>query len=100
MYDFIADMYNRMDEVITVKASELRKDLFRLLDRCLEAGTAIDVPRKGRTVRIAALRRRIKVADLPRRPGVVVAGDELDRFSPAEWRDHPDAHARSDGSGE
>ena len=47
---------------------------------------AIDVPRKGRTVRIAALRRRVKVADLPRRPGVVVDGDELDRFSPAEWR--------------
>ena len=74
------------NNVITVRASDLRKDLFRLLDRCLEADTAIDVPRKGRTVRIAALRRRVKVADLPRRPGVVVDGDTLDRFSPAEWR--------------
>ena len=79
-------MYKMSDEVITVRPSELRRDLFRLLDRCVEAGTAIDVPRKGRTVRIAALRRRIKVDDLPRRPGVVVDGDELDRFSPAEWR--------------
>ena len=74
------------DNVITVRASDLRRDLFRLLDRCLETGAAIDVPRKGRTVRIAALRRRIKVADLPRRPGVVVDGDQLDRFSPAVWR--------------
>ena len=29
---------------------------------------------------------RVAVADLPRRPGVVVGGDDLDRFSPAEWR--------------
>ena len=79
-------MYNTSDEVIVIRPSELRRDLFRLLDRCLEAGTAIDVPRKGRTVRIAAVRRRIKVDDLPRRPGVVVDGDDLDRFSPAEWR--------------
>ena len=74
------------EKVITVRASELRKDLFRLLDRCLETGTAIDVPRKGHTVRIAALRQRVRVADLPRRPGVVVDGDTLDGFSPAEWR--------------
>ena len=72
--------------MITVRASELRKDLFRLLDLCLEKGTSIDVPRRGRTVRIAALPRRIKVADLPRRPGLVLDGDRLDRFSPAEWR--------------
>lgn len=31
-------------------------------------------------------RRAATVADLPRRPGVVVDGDTLDRFSPAEWR--------------
>ena len=77
-------MYKSANDVITVRASELRKDLFRLLDLCLEKGTSIDVPRRGRTVRIAALPRRIKVADLPRRPGLVVDG--LDRFSPAEWR--------------
>ena len=79
-------MYKNENRVITVKASELRRDLFRLLDLCLDTGTSIDVPRKGRTLRIAALPRRIKVADLPRRPGVVVDGDDLDRFSPAEWR--------------
>ena len=79
-------MYKSANNVITVRASELRKDLFRLLDLCLEKGTSIDVPRRGRTVRIAALPRRIKVADLPRRPGLVLDGDRLDRFSPAEWR--------------
>ena len=86
LYMFLRMMYMTSDNVITVRASDLRKDLFRLLDRCLETGTAIDVPRKGHTVRIAALRRRIKVADLPRHPGVVVDGNDLDRFSPAQWR--------------
>ncbi len=79
-------MYDTSDDVITVKASELRQKLFRLLDLCLETGAEIEVPRRGRIVRIVAPRPRIKVADLPRRPGVVVNGDDLDRFSPAEWR--------------
>lgn len=79
-------MYDISDDVITVKASELRRELFRLLDLCLETGTEIEVPRRGRIVRIVAPRPRIKVADLPRRPGVVVNGNDLDRFSPAEWR--------------
>ena len=79
-------MCSRSDDVITVKASELRRELFRLLDLCLEQGTVIEVTRRGRIVRITAARPRIKVADLPRRPGVVVDGDDLDRFSPAEWR--------------
>lgn len=79
-------MYDISDDVITVKASELRRELFRLLDLCLETGTEIEVPRRGRIVRIVAPRPRIKVADLPRRPGVVINGNDLDRFSPAEWR--------------
>ena len=87
VYVFQWKVYTSVERsVTTVKASDLRKGLFRLLDRCLEAATAIDVPRKGRTVRIAALRPRVKVADLPRRPGVVVDGDSLDRLSPAEWQ--------------
>ena len=75
-----------MREVVTVSACKLRRDLFRLLDRCLETGTEIQVRRRGRILRITALQPRLKVADLPRRPGVVVGGDDLDRFSPAEWR--------------
>jgi len=86
LYRYSRNTYMASNKVVTVRASDLRKDLFRLLDRCVETGTAIDVPRKGRTVRIAALQRRVKVADLPRRPDVVVDGDTLDRFSPAEWR--------------
>ena len=63
---------------MTVKASELRKNLFSLLDRCIETGEELEVPRKGEIVRIAAASTRVKIADLQRRPGVVVDGGTLD----------------------
>ena len=71
---------------MTVKPSELRKNLFVLLDKCLVTGEHIDVPRKGGVVRIAAVRRRVPIADLQRRPEVVVDGETLDSFSPAVWK--------------
>ena len=71
---------------MTVRPSELRRRLFELMDRCLESGEPIDIPRKGGTLRMTAVARRVPVAELPRRPGVVVDGDTLDAFSPAEWR--------------
>ena len=79
-------MGKALDDVITVNASELRRKLFYLLDLCLETGTEIEVLHRRRTLRIVAPVRRIKVGELPRRPGAVVDGDDLDRFSPAEWR--------------
>lgn len=53
-------------------------DLAKHPDRCVQ------VIRQG-IERMAVRRPRIKVADLPRRPGVVINGNDLDRFSPAEW---------------
>ena len=70
---------------MTVKLSELRRRLFELLDRCLESGEAIDIPRKGGTLRLTAITRRVPIAQLPRRPGLVIDGNTLYRFSPAEW---------------
>ena len=71
---------------MTVKASELRKNLFVLLDKCLATGEPIDVPRKDGVVRIAAVNRRVPIADLQRRPGVLIDGETLDSFSPAVWK--------------
>lgn len=70
---------------MNVKASELRRNLFTLLDRCIETGESIEVHRKNGAVLIGPLRRRTRVADLPTRAGVLVDGDSLDSFSPAEW---------------
>lgn len=70
---------------MTMKSSELRRHLFTVLDRCLETGEAVTIPRKSGTLRITPVRRRLNVAELPERPGVLVDGDGLDRFSPSEW---------------
>jgi hypothetical protein len=70
---------------MTVKPSELRRTLFSVLDHCLETGEIVTVPRGNGALRIAPVHRRLRVADLPERPGVLVDGDSLDRFSPAEW---------------
>lgn len=71
---------------MTVRASELRRNLFTLLDRCIETGESLEVPRKAGTVVIAPRRNRLTVDALPSRPGVLEDGDSLDTFSPAEWK--------------
>ncbi|MBU8912741.1 MAG: hypothetical protein KOO61_01875 [Spirochaetales bacterium] len=68
-----------------VRPSELRRRLFELMDQCLESGETIDIPRKGGTLRLTAISRRVPIAQLTRRPGRVVGGADLDTFSPAEW---------------
>lgn len=74
---------------MTVKPSELRRNLFALLDHCLETGEVICVPRRKGTIRIAAEQRRLSVGELPERPGILIDGETLDRFSPSQWS--PDA---------
>lgn len=70
---------------MVVKSSEFRKHLFQILDRCIRTGEPITVPRKDGEVRIERARRRLRVSELPARPGVLVDGESLDGFSPAEW---------------
>ncbi len=40
-----------------VSATELRQNLYRIIDRVLETGEAVEIERKGGTVRIEADRR-------------------------------------------
>ena len=90
VYRFLELLYNIVRGLyMTIKSSELRRNLFSVLDRCLETGEELTVPRKSGTLRIAPVKRRLRVAELPERPGVLVDGDNLDRFSPSEWS--PDA---------
>ncbi len=70
-----------------IRASEFRKNLFTLIDRCIATGEQIEVIRRTGKVRIIPVTRRLPIAGLPRRPGTVVDGNSLDSFSPAEW--HP-----------
>lgn len=82
MYNISIELYI---QGMIVKPSELRRRLFELIDHCLDSGEAIDIPRNGGMVRLSPISRRIPIASLPRRPEVVVEGDSLDTFSPAEW---------------
>ena len=74
---------------MTVKPSELRRNLFALLDRCLETDEVISVRRRDGANRIAAEQRRLTVGELAERGGVLIDGETLDRFSPSQWS--PDA---------
>ena len=71
---------------MTVKASEFRKNMFSLIDRCLETGEEVEIRRPKGVIKIAPARRRIPIAQLRERAGILVDGDSGDAFSPAEWR--------------
>ena len=83
MYNNTKILYNF---VVIVKPSEFRRRFFELMDRCLATGESIDIPRDGGLLRLIPVSRRVPVGQLPRRPGVVVDGESLDSFTPAEWK--------------
>jgi hypothetical protein len=69
-----------------ITASQLRADVYNLLDRVLETGEQLEVVRNGQILRISG-RRRSFLDDLPRRPEVVVGGlgTLAEGTSVAEW---------------
>ena len=71
---------------MVLTASKLRSDIYRILDRVLETGQAIEVQRKGRRVRIVPV-------DLPTRLARLRTRDLL-------TDDDPDAIVHLDWSGE
>lgn len=68
--------------------SRLRADLYRLLDRVLETGVAVEVERRGRRLRIVRAENGGRLASLKPRPEYLNADPEslvhLDWSS--EWR--------------
>ena len=69
-----------------ITASQLRADVYNLLDRVLETGEPLEVLRNGHVLRIVGRRRGFLDA-LPRRPDVVSGGLEAlaDLPSDAQW---------------
>lgn len=59
-----------------VTASQLRADVYRLLDRVLETGEPLEIERNGQILRIVPPRPDGWLARLPRREGVVVGDPE------------------------
>ncbi len=76
---------------MTVTASELRQNIYRLLDRVLETGEPLEIERKGRRLRVIADDQPSRVAALRPHPDAVVGDpDDLVHVDwTGEWRPGP-----------
>lgn len=70
---------------MTVTLTELRSDLYRLVDRVLETGEPLEIERNGRKLLITPTPLENKLANLIRRHNVV-AGDPEDLVH-LDWSD-------------
>ena len=75
---------------MAISATKLRADLYRLIDNVITSGVPVEVELRGKRVRIVAVEPRDKLANLVKRPGLIVGGaGRLDRattFDAAKWR--------------
>jgi prevent-host-death family protein len=75
---------------VTITATKLRADLYRVIDGVIKTGVPVEVELRGRKVRIVPAEPRDKLATLPKRPGVIV-GDpgrlpRVKTFDEKKWR--------------
>lgn len=73
---------------MSISASKLRENIYRLLDEVLETGIPLEVERNGRKLTIAPEDPPSRLGTLTRRPDVVV-GDPEDLVHvdwSSEWR--------------
>jgi antitoxin (DNA-binding transcriptional repressor) of toxin-antitoxin stability system len=52
-------------------ASELRENIYKILDQILETGIPVEIDRRGKILRIVPAEPRSKLDRLPRREGVL-----------------------------
>lgn len=72
-------------------ASQLRADVYRILDRAIATGEVLEIERNGHILRLVPPGKRSWLDRLPRREGVVV-GDPEDLVHidwSAEWKPEP-----------
>lgn len=75
---------------MAITATKLRSDLYRVIDDVIRKGVPVEVELRGRKVRIVPAEPRDKLANLVKRPGVIV-GDagrlaSVKTFDDAKWR--------------
>ena len=72
---------------MSVTASELRQDIYRLLDQVIETGQPLEVERKGQKLKIIPAKPVSRLTKLPKR--TCIQGDPDDLVSldwSAEWK--------------
>ena len=75
---------------MAITATKLRSDLYRVIDDVIKKGVPVEVELRGKKVRIVPAEPRDKLANLVKRPGVIV-GDpgqlpHVKTFDEAKWR--------------
>ena len=75
---------------MAITATKLRSDLYRVIEDVIKKGVPIEVELRGKKVRIVPAEPRDKLANLVKRPGVIV-GDagrlaQVKTFDEAKWR--------------
>lgn len=75
---------------MTITATKLRADLYRVIDNVIKNGVSIEVELRGKKVRIVPAEPRDKLAALVKRPGVII-GDpgrlpQVKTFDEKKWR--------------
>ncbi len=73
-----------MSETKPLTASQLRADVYRVLDRVLATGEPVEIVRRGARLRIVKPDTGRRLADLPRRPVIVGDPEELVEL---DWSD-------------
>lgn len=61
---------------MTVTASQLRQNVYQLLDNVLETGVPLEIERKGRILEIVPRQRRSKLDNLKPRPDYLLSDPE------------------------
>jgi antitoxin (DNA-binding transcriptional repressor) of toxin-antitoxin stability system len=69
---------------MSVTASQLRQNIYRLLDRVIKTGQPLEVERKGQKLKIIPAERLSRLNQLPKRP--CIEGDPNDLVS-LDWSD-------------
>ena len=75
---------------MAITASELRQNVYRLLDQVLESGVPLEIERNGRRLRVVPVDGPSKLDRLTPHPGAAVG--DLEDFVHIDWSDewHPD----------
>lgn len=68
--------------LVKVTASQLRQDVYSILDEALASGVPVEIVRKGRLLRIVPDKKPSKLAQLKKRKGVI--GD-LESIVHMDW---------------
>lgn len=62
---------------MTLNVTDLRKNLYEILDRVIETGVPVEIERRGKKLKIVAAEPRDKLANLKPRPYLLVDPEEI-----------------------